>query len=123
MSAEPRPELGVECSCGFKRRATQITQTEKELLYNGREIEGLHFYEIEKERIADVVYAAAGNPLAVRVHRMSMGLIADLAWPALTEEEQTIGSAYWIGYWRGHEHMRGQIQALLEERLAALRTR
>jgi hypothetical protein len=70
-------EIGIECTCGFKRRATQIADGGKH--WNGREIEALHWHQIEQARQQNL---RSGGPIAA--HSMTMGLIATMEWPALT---------------------------------------
>lgn len=98
-------EIGVQCTCGFKRRATKIS--DNYTCWNGREIESLHWFEIKKG-------AAVSHPFTKfepgAEHTMSMGLLATMDWPAVTEEEQRIGEAWAAGRSDGwdaaHEHMR-----------------
>jgi hypothetical protein len=103
-----RPELGVECSCGFKRRGTP---TYADGSYNGRDIEGLHCFQIDRENVE-----RKARDEAPSVHNMSMGLIADMTWPALTAEEQSIGEAYLVGYREGQR----VLKIRLKDRLAAV---
>lgn len=124
-SDERRREIGVECSCGFKRRATQINDDGS---WNGRAVEGFHWYQIEKEKAADKLQVEGARArgesveVPVRKHNMTIGLIADMTWSALTGEEHAIGEAYWIGYWQGAGHTRDRVSQVLQKQLDALRT-
>ena len=104
-------EIGIECSCGFKRRATKISDDDTR--WNGREIEALHWLQIEQE--ASTAAAHASEPIkALPVHKMSMGLFATMDWSPVTAEEQKIGEAWLAGYARG----RGDARAHFKEKLA-----
>jgi hypothetical protein len=98
--------LGVECSCGFKRRGY------------GREIEGLHYVEIAREA-AEVV-----NGESPPIHSMSSGLIATTDWLPLTDDEQKIGESYWVGFWAGDAtakaHMKKRLDAVTAEEFEAV---
>jgi hypothetical protein len=106
MSDEKR-EIGIECSCGFRRRATQTAEGGKH--WNGREIEALHTFEIFQERST---WPETGP--ALPTHHMSTGLLATMDWPALTEAEQQIGEAWMGGVATGDRYARERMRVKLE---------
>lgn len=129
MDTQPLPtldtrEIGIECSCGFKRRATKIAAGGAH--WNGREIESLHWFQIGQEQVADareveaILARGEGNaPVVVRTHQMSMGLIATMDWLPLTAEEHVIGEAWLAGQKAGTNsamvHMRKRLATVTFE--------
>lgn len=100
-------EIGVECSCGFRRRATKIADRGER--WNGREAEALHHFEITQEQ---KMWPAIGE--GSPTHQMSSGLIAMMDWPVLTDVEQRIGEAWMLGCEAGERYMRDRLKARLD---------
>lgn len=104
MTDEPQMEIGVECSCGFKRRATKTADGGER--WNGHEIEALHWFQIDRERWTSTD--------VLPTHRSSSGLFATMDWPALTPEEQTIGEAWMAGMAEGARSARAEMKKRLD---------
>lgn len=104
-----RQEVGIECTCGFKRRATQISNGGKS--WNGREIQALHAFHVEQECTALI---AAQTVSVLPIHVTSMGLLATSEWLAVTGEEQKIGEAYLAGVSAGDRQARARMKMQLD---------